>query len=394
MDKRYKLANGKYPVKMALAYNGKTLYIPLYIEVRAEDWNATARNMDYVRNLPNRRTLNAHIRAAMADAEQKIRDLQINGKLREYNDKQLLALLSYQPEEGGSGDTLKYYADKFIAERRTEGTKEAYAVSIKAFARHYDYEHFRLQDFDKDLILDYISKLEKEGLKQNTIESYLSHLRGVYRYAHENGAIDKPFPYTRSKRQHTAKRNLFVEQIRKLCNGEYLTERQKRYVDIFMLILYMRGINMKDLSELPADAIRNGRICYDRDKTHKQYEIKVEPEMMEIINRYRGRSHLLRFFDTGNPDYKNFGNCMRQTLRNAAARLGIDEPISAYWARHSWATLAIEIGGTMEMVSAGLGHTFGTPVTNIYIAFRQRQIDELSRRVIDYVLQKGEFSIE
>lgn len=395
LDKRYQLANGKYPVKLAFAHNGKTMYVPLNIEVRAEDWDARARNMDYVKNLPNRKALNAHIRAALADAEQKIRDLQLRGKLREYDDKRLLKLLSFDPNEREQSRYLKYHADKFIAERRTEGTKEAYETSLKAFARHYDYENFLLQDFDKDLVLDYIRKLEEEGLKRNTIESYLSHLRVIYRFAYGNEAVDKPFPYTMSKRTRTTKRNLLIEQIRELRKGEGLTDRQKRYIDIFMLILYMRGINMKDLSELPENAIHNGRICYDRDKTHKPYEIKVEPEMLEIINRYRGRYHLLKFFDGEKPTYyKNFGNCMRQTLRNAATRLGMTEPISAYWARHSWATLAIEIGGTMEMVSAGLGHALGVPVTNVYVAFRQKQIDELARRVIDYILQKGEFKVE
>ena len=393
LDKRYQLANGKYPVKLVLARNGKTMYVPLNIDVRAEDWNQKAKNMEYVRNIPNRRALNIHIRAALANAEQKIRDLQLRGKLREYDDKRLLKLLSYDPTEHEQSRLLKYHADKFIAERRTDGTREAYETSMKAFARHYDYEHFLLQDFDKNLILDYIKKLEAEGLKRNTIEHYLSHLRIIYKFAYVNDAIDKPFPYIMSTKQRTTKRNLFVEQIRQLRQGEGLTDRQKRYVDIFMLILYMRGINMKDLSELTDESLHNGRISYDRDKTGKPYEVKVEPEMMEIIEKYRGRKHLLKFFDGEKPSYyKNFGNCMRQTLRTAAMRLGMTEKISAYWARHSWATLAIEIGGTMEMVSAGLGHSLGVPVTNIYVAFRQKQIDELARKVIDYILQKGEFA--
>ena len=150
---------------------------------------------------------------------------------------------------------------------------------------------------------------------------------------------------------------------------------------------------MKDLAELKADAIRNGRILYKREKTGKPYEIKVEPEIKEIITRYRGKEYLLKFFDKKKPDYyKNFGNCMRQTLRKAGERIGITAPISAYWARHTWATLAIEIGGTMELVSAGLGHSIGAQVTNIYVAYRQKQIDEIARRVIDFVLQKGEFA--
>ena len=394
LDKRYQLANGKYPVKISVARNGRTFYVPLGIEVHEEDWDADAKNMEYIRNVPNRRSLNLHIRGELAKAEQAVRDLQLNGKLRDMDDKTLQNLLSVDSREREDSRYLKYHAELFIAERRTEGTKEAYETALKAFARHYNYDTFMLQDFDKQMIKDYIRKLEGEGLKPNTIDSYISHLRVIYKYAYNNGAVERPFPHITSKTEMTAKRNLFVEQIRSLAKGEGLTDRQKMYIDVFMLILYMRGINMKDLSELPRDAIHHGRILYNRDKTHKQYEIKVEPEMLEIINRYKGRERLLRFFDSGKPSYKNFGNCMRQTLRNAATRLGITEPISAYWARHSWATLAIEIGGTMEMVSAGLGHSLGVQVTNVYVAFRQKQIDELARKVMDYILQKGEYKNE
>lgn len=393
LDKRYQLANGKYPVKISVARNGKIFYVPLDIEVKESDWDASAKNMEYVRNVPNRKALNLHIRGALANAEQLIHDLQLKGKLRDTDNKTLQRLLSMDSRERLSAQYLKYHAERFIEERKTEGTKETYETAIKAFARHYDYDTFLLQDFNKQLLLDYIQKLENEGLKPNTIESYISHLRVIYRTAYENGSVERPFPSVSSKHQQTKKRNLFVEQIRQLLCSDGLTLRQKQYIDIFMLILFMRGINMKDLSELETNAIHNGRITYNREKTGKPYEIKIEPEMLEIINRYKGRDHLLRFFDsTAKSSYKNFGNCMRQTLRNACKRLGISEPVSAYWARHSWATLAIEIGGTMEQVSAGLGHSLGVQVTNVYVAYRQKQIDELARKVMDYVLQKGEYS--
>lgn len=394
LDKRYRLANGKYPVKLSVARNGRTFYVPLNIEVREEDWDINAKNMEYIRNVPNRKSLNLHIRGELSNAEQLIRDLQLKGKLRDLDDKQLQRMLSIDSKERDNAKLLKYHAEKFIAERRTEGTKETYETALKAFARHYDYDTFLLEDFSKQMIMSYIQKLQNEGLKQNTISSYISHLRVIYKYAYTNGSIDKPFPYIISKHQRTTKRNLLVEQLRSLMQFDGLTARQRLYIDVFMLIFYMRGINMKDLSELPADAIRNGRILYDRDKTGKPYEIKVEPEMLEIIRRYQGKEHLLRFFDGHKPSfYKNFGNCMRQTLRNAASRVGLSEPLSAYWARHSWATIAIELGASMEMVSAGLGHSIGEQVTQVYVAFRQKQVDELASKVIDFVLQKGEYSI-
>ena len=49
-------------------------------------------------------------------------------------------------------------------------------------------------------------------------------------------------------------------------------EHQKQYVDIFMLIFYLVGINTVDLCRL--EKIRNGRIEYRRAKTKKIYNIK------------------------------------------------------------------------------------------------------------------------
>lgn len=41
----------------------------------------------------------------------------------------------------------------------------------------------------------------------------------------------------------------------------------------------------------------DGYVNYRRAKTKKMYSIKVEPEALEIINRYRGKGHLLNLLD-------------------------------------------------------------------------------------------------
>lgn len=393
IDKRYRLANGKYTVKISIARNGKTFYVPLNIEIGEKDWNASAKNMDYIINVANRRSLNLVIRAEYARVEQAIRDLQLSGKLRSITNKELQTFLSYDRKTTDSDKELFLkQAKQYISQCKTDGTRSAYETALKALQRHFDLEKLSLTDITKQMLVEFKSKLQKEELKVNTIENYIAHIRSIYNYAYHNGIINTPFPYILSHKEQTAKRSLLAEQIKLMISGN-VSAIQRKYIDVFTLILFMRGINMKDLSELPSDAIHNGRIIYRRHKTGKEYEIKVEPEIKEIIDRYKGKKQLLRFFDNKKGDYyKNFGNAMRQTLRNASKSLGITEHISAYWARHSWATIAIEIGGTMELVSAGLGHSFGAPVTTVYVAYRQKQIDELSRRVIDYILDKGEYS--
>lgn len=58
--------------------------------------------------------------------------------------------------------------------------------------------------------------------------------------------------------------------------------------------------------------------------------------------------------------------------------------ISSYWARHSWATIASSLDIPKDTIAAGLGHG-GNTVTDIYINFDQRKVDEANRRVLDWV---------
>ena len=393
LDKRYRLANGKYSVKLSISRNGRTLYIPLGIEVREEDWDATGRNQNYVKNVKERTALNMHIRSRLSQAEQTIRDLQVKGLLRQFDNKKLIDYLSSDRTNIEERQFLKYQAEQCMREKTNESSIDTYRNAIKALSRHYNYDDFMLQDFSRKMLEEFRKKLMDEGLKPNTITGYIVKLKAIYNFAYENGDIDRPFPRFVLKREQTKKRSLLVEQIRNLINME-ATNKQRIYIDVFMLILYMRGINMKDLSELHSADLRSGSIEYNRDKTGKHIEIKIEPEMMEIIEKYRGKEHLLRFFDGHRPSeeyHKRFGNMMRMSLRNAAQKVGITEPLSAYWARHTWSSLAIEIGVDIAYVSAGLSHSHGASVTQTYIQYRQKKINEESRRVMDYILEKGEF---
>lgn len=391
LDKRYRLSDGKFPVKLAVARNGKTLYVPINLTIKEEDWDAKATN--HIKNVPQRRMLNIYVNNQLSQAEVTIQDLQSRGLLRTLTDKQLVEYLS----KGKTSDVkdkeelFKVNAERYIATKAKPNTKEAYETAIEVVKKYCNYDSLKVSDIDSCWIDGFIEYLKKQGKAKLTILSYVTRVQAVYNFAEDNNVVNVSFPKFHISRPQTRKRSMTVAQIRAIINAD-ATKSQKRCADIFALMLMMRGINTKDLSQLKADAIKNGRIEYDRSKTGKHYDIKVEPEMLEIINRYRGKEKLLKFFDRKADDYyKPFGTNLRNGLRKIARRVGIEEPISAYYSRHSWATLAIELGASMEMVSAGLGHEIGAKVTQVYVAFRQKQIDELARKVIDYVLEKGKY---
>lgn len=63
--------------------------------------------------------------------------------------------------------------------------------------------------------------------------------------------------------------------------------------------------------------------------------------------------------------------------------------ISQYWCRHTWATIAADLDIPKETIAAALGHG-GNSVTDIYINFDRKKIDEANRKVLDYIKGEGE----
>ena len=214
-----------------------------------------------------------------------------------------------------------------------------------------------------------------------------------------NEAIDDEittfYPFRRFKIRPvpTRKRNLKLDQLRLLFNyhgDEFL----QQYIDMFKLIFMLIGINMADLCRLKE--IDDGRITYHRAKTGALLSVKVEPEALEIIERYRGKDWLINILDRYK-DYRNYTHRMNDTLKKIGPtkRVGLGgkkviDPLfpnlSVYWARHTWATIAAnDLDVPKEIVGHALGHSSST-VTDIYIEYDQRKVDEANRRVLDYVL--------
>lgn len=67
--------------------------------------------------------------------------------------------------------------------------------------------------------------------------------------------------------------------------------------------------------------------------------------------------------------------------------------LSSYYCRHTWATIAAHLEIPKETIAAALGHG-GNDVTDIYINFDRKKIDEANRKVIDFILEKKKSNIK
>jgi integrase len=229
-----------------------------------------------------------------------------------------------------------------------------------------------------------------ETMKINAYAIHLRNIRAIFNYAIDEEIITVyPFRKFKIKKEETSKRSLTREQL--ITLRDYPCEEyQRRYRDIFMLMFYLIGINAADL--FTAKRIINNRLEYHRAKTNKLYSIKIEPEAMEIINRYHGNDYLLNVLDEYK-DYKDFlhrmgialkqiGECKRVGRGGKKVITPLFPDISSYWSRHTWASIAAELDIPKETIAAALGHSQNS-VTDIYINFDKKKIDEANRLVID-----------
>lgn len=282
-----------------------------------------------------------------------------------------------------------------------------YAETCRApgTARLYRGTATKIESFDKKATFDTIDenwlvRFEKycsRTMSVNGMGILFRNIRTVFNWARRNRYTTKyPFLNYSIRREETRKRNLDVDVIRQLRDIPCMTERIAEYRDMWMLMLYLIGINGKDLFTAKKSQLRNGRLEYRRAKTGKLYSIKVEAEAMAIIEKYRGKQYLLNVMERYET-YEEYMRRMDRALKNigrtwACPNLGYDkgscplcDGLSTYYSRHSWATLAAELDVTYEVISAALGHSIANPTTAIYINFNQKKVDQANRRVIDFV---------
>ena len=382
-DTRKESKSGEYPIIIKVTNNRKAFHIATGIKLKPKHWNGMVLSGD-----SNHRAKNARLRYLMDEVEKVIFEEEKKGYV---NSDILKNRVTHILKPQKTKKTFIDYIDEFVGKKSNAGTIKIYG-STKNNLKKYD-ENATFETITPEWLTKYEKKMLSDGLKINYIAVHLRNIKAVFNYA-----IDKeyttlyPFRKFKIKREQTEKRSLTVEQVRELMNHQ-CGGHQKKCIDLFMLMIYMIGINCVDLFNMPP--LKSNKISYIRRKTNKEtasnvrrIEFALQPEAEEIIKKYIGKEHMLEFMDT-RKSYESFSKRMNQTLQKIEKDgKPIFPNITTYWARHTWATLAADLDIPRETIGAALGHA-GTSVTDIYINFDKKKIDEANRKVIDYILQKN-----
>lgn len=327
------------------------------------------------------------------------------------------------------GDNLGTFVRTITKELRRAGqerTARAYTTTFSKVVAFAKGKNIKFQAINSYFVKAFENELRQEGLMINTISFYLRNLRAIYNKGLLCGLAPahggNPFKYVRINTQNTKKRALTLDEMRQLHNldfsdllredpgketriipalsqeGEALRKSLYHAWRLFLFSFHARGMSFVDMAYLRKENLRGNSICYYRKKTGSYIEVRVNPEMQQIINSFREDVKKTKYLfpiiqSMSKPERQQYESALRQ--QNARLKLlgelaGLNHPISTHVARHSWATIAKRQNLPLGIISEGLGHS-DIRTTSIYLdSFERHVLDRATDRVSASLFGKEE----
>lgn len=400
LDTRRALKDETYPIQIVVGH-GTNIYLGTGVYAKISEWD----NLTKQFTGKNNKRINNILGAMLATITTRIYELKEKGQWQKLSRRQIKQMLTNLDLSSPTIDipTLGMAFD-YLADVKSESTRSIVINARKKLTAFCgDLNNIQFDDISRSWLDDFYKSMSTLSINSKSL--YMQILRkAIYWAIDRDYTTNNPFRHYHIKSEETRMRVLPVEKMRKLLNLD-LQYRYGEYRDLFMLTFYLIGINTVDLSKLTMDNVVNGRIEYRRAKTNKLYSIKIEPEAADLLEKYKGKNHLLNFFDR-HKNYKAF----RGLVNEALSRIGepakdnkgrilrsenkriimqpLEKDLTIYWARYSWATYAAELEIPKDTISEALGHSHGAKVTGVYIKYNRDKVDEANRKVIDYLLGK------
>ena len=246
----------------------------------------------------------------------------------------------------------------------------------------------------------YLEDLQKS---YNTISTYIRALRAVYNRAVDRGLVAGEFRlFANLKTGVTSekKRAVTASQMQKLVHtpeNRKLSPKICQAQDTLSLMILLQGMPYTDLAHLHKNDLNGGLLTCHRQKTGTELCVKVVPEAMVLIDRYRNcepdSPYLLNFLSGTCSDkeaFEEYQGKLRELnlhLSKLPELCGVEGvKVSSYTARHTWATLAKYCQVPEEIISEGLGHS-SLEVTRTYLkSFGGDELEKANRIIINYIV--------
>lgn len=307
-------------------------------------------------NRPDAMEMQRTLDEFVVHARRVLNDLMERGELdmrtvvAKIGEKQRQAAMKHVPEKK---PLMDFFRERAAIRKygRTADSQERYDRFLRWFEKWGVMRTF--EDVTEANVLKMDEALEAKRLKPcSKWNNYHRFLNSFILDAMDEGLIRRN-PYKRihidkAKESHSLGKYLTRDELARIEEIALPTAYLEHARDLFIFQTYT-CLSYTDMRSFdPAKMVEvNGRKMYRgrRGKTRQEFVFVLLRPALNVLERYGGRLPMMT-----NEKYNEY-------LKAIAVMAGISKPISSHWARHTGATLLLNAGVEMEVVSKVLGHS-------------------------------------
>lgn len=379
------LPTGEHPVMLRITEDRKSTFVSTKKYSSIKDWDASAQTAN--KSHPHQKSINALLsninlkitfyfsnlteeRTPRIEAIKEIVERQ-TGAIKKTPTVKLLAFFQQEIDRLKSTGRLGY-ASVFTCTLQ----------NLKKFTSDTDLD---FQDIDVNFIRRFEDFLIQRKIAVTTRSIDFRTFRTLWRNAikekicPENHYPFKDFSFSKYNNPKTRKRAITSEQFQAIAKLKLDDDKLVNSRNYFLFSYYCRGLNFTDLASLKWTNIIDGFLNYVRAKTKEEFNFKIHPEALKILEHYQNLE--------GNSDagfvfpilYKRHATLssqrdrkikilkrVNQDLKIISKEAKIEKNVTTYVARHTYATTLHRNGISIEEIGKSLGHD-DTKTTEIYL---------------------------
>lgn len=260
---------------------------------------------------------------------------------------------------------------------RKKDSQERYDRFIRLFTEWGKIKYF--EDLTDKNIISYDKYLSDKGMKAySKWNNYHRFINGFILDAIKEGLMTRnPYEWVhicKEKSRTGIDKYLTFEEFKKIKVTPMPTPCLERVRDLFVFQTYT-CLRYSDLAAFDSRRVQEikGVPVYlgDSIKTTKRFTIPLLTPAIEILHKYEGRLPII-----SNVKYNLY-------LKSVAQAAGIDKKISTHWARHTGATMLLNEGAEMKIITKVCGHSSTRITEQVYAKLLNETVVDAIQEISD-----------
>ena len=359
----YERADGKAALYAVVNIDRQKIRIALGISVSAQDW-------DPQRECIRGRTKEVKdLNLIIANTKAKITEIQVKCRLsgEKLTRENFLAMYNRPDDTQNFVEYAKRHLDELKSGYQPE-TIRHHEAALRKLEKHCP--GLQISDITPEWLQSYAKHLRKTyDNNPGTIRKNMCVIRTHYYAALRAGkAKTNPFETYRLPAADPLVVYLTRDELKALTalyNEESLPDNEQDVLRFFLFMAFT-GMHISDARALQIEQIIGGEIQYRRVKTRALVKVPLSRPAQMLVKFYRQkrmRGNLFRNLPTD--------QAFNRVIKRVCTKVGIDKPVSAKAARHTFATIYHQLNnGDVATLSKLLGHA-SINTTMIYAHINQ-----------------------